>query len=73
MRRDIYFPFMKNRVTQVINACEQRVVFQNTETPCKPLDIVHTDLYTINKNYVITIIDKFSRFSVGYTIPARDS
>jgi len=84
MRRDIYFPFMKNRVTQVINACEtcqtlkydrqpQKVVFRNTETPCKPLNIAHTDLYTINKNYVITIIDKFSRFAVGYTIPARDS
>jgi len=30
-------------------------------------------LTSINKNYVITIIDKFSRFAVGYTIPARDS
>lgn len=30
----------------------------------------HTDLYTIN---VVTIIDKFSRFACGYTIPARDA
>jgi len=83
MKRDIYFPLIKNRITQVINAYEichtlkydqqpQKVVFQNTEIPCKPLDIIHSDLYTINKNHVITIIDKFSRFAVGYTIPARD-
>jgi len=49
MRRDIYFPFMTNRITQDVNACEicqtlkydrqpQKLVFQNTETPCKPLD-----------------------------------
>jgi len=50
---------MKNRITQVINKCETcqtlkydrhppKIVFQKTETPMKPLDIVHTDLYTIN-------------------------
>jgi len=84
MKRDIYFPLIKNRIAQVINAYEichtlkydqqpHKVVFQKTEIPCKPLDIIHSDLYTINKYHVITIIDKFSRFAVGYTIPARDS
>lgn len=47
------------------------IKFQVTETPIMPLDILHSDLYTLNGKYVATAtIDKFSTFSLEYTIPA---
>jgi len=51
----------------------QKIEFQLTETPKLPLDIIHTDLYTINGKSKVTVIDKSSRFAAGYTIPTRDS
>jgi len=84
IKRQIYFPCLKERVSQLINKCDicqtlkydrqpQKPIFQLTETPNKPLDIVHIDLYSINNKTILTIIDKFSKFAEGYTIPSRDS
>lgn len=84
LKRQFYFPDMKTKISHTIKNCDichtlkynrhpPKVKFQLTETPTLPLDILHTDLYTINGKYVVTIIDKFSRFACGYTIPARDA
>lgn len=37
------------------------------------MEILHSDIYTINKQYILTIIDKFSKFAAAYTLPARNS
>jgi len=77
-------PLFKKKISQLINKCDicqtlkydrqpQKLIFQLTETPNKSLDIVHIDLYSINKKIILTIIDKFSKFAEGYTIPSRDS
>lgn len=84
MKRQFYFPNMKSKIAQTINNCDvchtlkynrhpPNIKFQVTETPTMPLDILHTDLYTINGKYVVTVIDKFSKFALGYTIPTRDA
>lgn len=84
LKREFYFPNMNEKVKQMIQNCKvcktlkydrnpPKQAYQKTETPDGPLNIVHTDLYTINGRYVVTIIDKFSKFVAAYTIPTRDS
>lgn len=84
LKRKYYFPFMKKKIIQTINNCEicqtlkydrcpQKVEYQKTELPTKPLDIVHVDIYSVNKHQILTIIDKFSKFAVGLTLSNRTS
>lgn len=46
---------------------------KNPPTPCKPLDIVHIDVYAINHKNILTITDKFSKFIAAYTLVAQNS
>lgn len=84
LKRKHFFPHMKNKICQIINNCDicqtqkydrqpQKLIFQIPETPTKPLDIVHIDIYHVNRQQILTVIDKFSKFAAGYTIPARTS
>lgn len=83
LKRETYFPNMKNKISELIRNCEtcpklkydrqpQNIVFETPETPTKPLDIIHIDIYTINNNFNLTIIDKFSKFAAVYPIPNRN-
>lgn len=82
LKRKIYFPYMKNKITQIINNCDTCALlkydrsppkpkFEKPETPTKPLDIIHIDVYTINGQQILTMIDKFSKFAAGYTLESR--
>lgn len=84
LKRDFYFPQMQSLINKTINNCEicqtlkydrnpPKLKFQLTETPSKPLDILHIDIYTINAKCILTIIDKFSKYATGYTLPSRTS
>lgn len=84
IKRQVYFPGLREKISKLINKCDicqtlkydrqpQKLEFQLTETPNKPLDIIHIDIYSINKRLILTIIDKFSKFAEGYTQPARHS
>lgn len=84
LKRECYFPYMKSKITQVINNCEQcqtlkydrnpqKPKFQFSEAPKKPLETLHIDIYTIDKKYVLTLIDKFSKFAAAYMLVARNS
>jgi len=68
---------------QTINNCDKcqtqkydrrphKIKYSVTETPGRPLKI-DIDLYFVNKKNVFTIIDKFSRYAWGVTIPAKES
>jgi len=74
---------MRQAISKFTNNCDicqtlkydrqpQKLKYAITESPPKPLSIVHIDLYTINGKTILTAIDKFSRFAAGYTIPTRD-
>lgn len=82
LRRQYYFPFQKNKIAQTINNCERcqllkydrappKLKYEIPETPKIPLDILHIDLYSINNNQILTILDKFSKFAAAYTLPNR--
>jgi len=75
---------MRQAIAQTINNCDScqtqkydrrpnKIIYSLTETPERPMEIVHIDLYFINKKSVLTIIDKFSRYAWGLTIPAKES
>lgn len=84
LKREYYFPKMKEKITRILNNCQicsfnkyerqnTNVKFALTETPKKPLDILHIDIYSVHKQVFLTIIDKFSKFAAVYMIPARNS
>lgn len=84
LKRDYFFPKMKEIATRLINNCKicglnkyerqnTHVKFSITETPRKPLEIVHIDIYSIHKQVFLTVLDKFSKFASVYMIPARNS
>lgn len=75
---------MKDKITKTLNNCEKcktlkydrnppKLKFQVPETPLKPLEILHLDIYSVNHNQILTIIDKCSKFACGYTISSRNS
>lgn len=84
LKRRVFFLHMKQAITQTINNCDScqiqkydrkpnKIKYSLTETPERPMEIVHIDLYFVNKKSVLTIIDKFSRYAWGLTIPAKES
>lgn len=84
LKRDYFFPYMKSKITQCINHCNicqamkydrrpPKPVFEKPEIPSKPLDIVHMDVYSINKRNILTLIDKFSKFASAYLLDSRNS
>lgn len=84
LKREYYFPKMKEIITRIINNCQicgfnkyerqnTHLKFALTETPKKPLEILHIDIYSVHKEVFLTILDKFSKFAAVYMIPSRNS
>lgn len=46
---------------------------QITESPLKLLDVVDVDVYTNIGHPIITLIDRFSRFTWAYTLEAKNA
>lgn len=72
-----YFPKMHEKINKYINNCEicQIAKYERnpldpplslTETPSKPFEIVHIDIFFIESDMYLTIVDKFSKFLVMY-------
>ncbi|CAD7000909.1 unnamed protein product [Ceratitis capitata] len=84
IKTQIYNPNLKLRITQLINNCEicniekydrnpPKIPYKITETPSKPREIVHIDVfYTLKKQIFMTMIDKFTKFAVAYRINGRN-
>lgn len=84
LRRTYYFPHMKTKIRKIINNCEicqilkyerhpPKVKFEVTTKPDLPLDILDIDVYSIQNQNILTIIDRFSKFAVTYILTARNS
>lgn len=83
LKRRYYFPKMKNLINNMINNCEtcqtlkynrnqKPIELEISETPTKPLEILHMDIYSINNTNFLTILDKFSKFGAAYHMPEKD-
>lgn len=83
LKHSIYHPRLKNRITQFINNCDIcnrekyernpiKQKLQITETPNKPGQIVHIDVfYSLEKTLFLTFIDKFTKFAQAIKIENR--
>lgn len=84
IQRNYYWCKMKQDINEFINACEicQRAKYSRisvdtpqvlTETPSRPFQIVHADVFQLSKRKYLTFIDKFSKFAQAYEIVAENS
>lgn len=84
IQREFYFPNLKSKISAYINNCDvcqvmkydrnpPKQIFEVTSTPKHPMDILHLDLFFISQSVVLTIIDKFSRFTNAFVLPSKNS
>lgn len=83
LKEIIYYPNLKTNVAKFINNCEictlekydrnpPKVPYKITETPSKPNEIVHIDVfYSLEKQLFLTFIDTYSKFAQAYRINGR--
>lgn len=79
LQRNYYWKGMKNTVTNYINSCdtcqrakysrkENHIPLMLTETPTKPFQILHIDLFIFNGKSYLTIIDSFTKLAQAFEI-----
>lgn len=85
LKRQYYFPNLKLKIQTYINQCEicqtekyerhpVKQKFCLTQTPKRPLEICHCDIFFINRDKpLLTIIDKFSRYAQAYSLVTRNT
>lgn len=83
LKTQIYFPKLKLEIQQVINNCHicncakyernpLKPPLKTTETPNKPLEIVHMDIWFKSKGVpCLTIIDKFTKHAQVIPLKSR--
>lgn len=83
VKRNYYFPKMRNLIQKYINKCEtcqtqkydrleKPIQLEITETPGKPIEILHIDIFSINNLKYLTILDKFSKFGSALLLRTQD-
>lgn len=74
---------MKSKITSFINTCDicskakyerhpLQLKQEQTDQATKPFEILHTDILFIEKNLIMTIIDKFSKFCETIILPFKN-
>lgn len=80
----ILFPTYETKNNKIINDCEiyltmkyerspPKIKFEIPQTPNKPLEIIHIDVYTIGGKQILTIVDKFSKFGAADALISKNS
>ena len=73
---------MKSKITKYINLCAlckkskyerhpYKIKYKQTDTPKRPLEIVHTDIFIMKDKHYLTFCDKFSRLALAVPIKTR--
>lgn len=80
--RRFYFPNLKQKIKKYVNLCETcnkqkyerkpyKIRLGETPIPKKPLEIIHVDIFIIQPNLFLSVVDKFSRFGTLIPIKSR--
>ena len=83
LKEKIFFPKLHEQIQIVINNCKNcreikydrnpiKPKYNLTETPKHKNEIIHLDIFHIEKKAFLTIIDKLTKFAVGYVITDRN-
>lgn len=79
LSRKFYWPKMKEHISKFINACsicgqakyDRNPVKQKfciVPPPSKPLEVIHADLFTVEAEKYLTIVDAFSKYGQAYRL-----
>lgn len=82
IKKEFYFPKIKQRVQKYINLCETcleskyerspyKPKFAYTPLPTRPLDILHVDIFISAPYLFLSAIDKLSRYAILIPIKSR--
>lgn len=83
LKNKFFFPKLQQQIQLVINNCKKcqeikydrkpiKPKYKLTETPKQKNQIIHLDIFHIQKKAFLTIIDKLTKFAVGYVITDRN-
>ena len=82
IRQKYYFPKMAEKTNRIVKTCKickeqkydrhpNKPSFEVTPIPKKPGEIIHVDIYSTEKNLVLTAIDKFSKYAQAKILKSR--
>ena len=82
LKQNYYWKNMKISVTNYINQCDicnrskygrkkPYVPLMVTETPSKPFQVIHIDIFTFDNRDYLTIVDAFSKFAQAILLPGK--
>lgn len=81
LKTKIYYPKLFEHIRKIINNCERCMLikyernpikpkFQISETPSRKNEVLHLDLFHINRRIYMTLIDKFTKKAYIYEVPS---
>lgn len=84
LKTQVYFPNLKNIITNYINKCKiclsakyerkpYKVPFEGPMLPTKPLQTLHIDIFHMKSTHFLTLIDPFSKYAQAYHIADQTS
>lgn len=84
LKRNYYWIGMKTTISQYINSCDicQRAKYARkkpysplmlTNTPSKPFQIIHMDVFQYENKKYLTLVDAFSKFGQAIYITSKDA
>lgn len=83
LKKLYYWPNLDRQVQEFVNNCEicnrskidrhpQKEPIALTPTPNKPFELLHLDLFSVEKQLVLTIVDSFSKYGQAYPITDKN-
>lgn len=82
LKRNYYWLNMKDSVSRYINSCDiclrtkyarkkPYVPLVLTETPSRPFQLIHVDVFTYDTKLYFTLVDAFSKFAQALPLPGK--
>ena len=80
--KEYYFPRMDRIAKEIVSNCKtcsrakyqrhpRHHVIEETQIPTYAGEILHVDIYSTDKKYFLTCVDKFSKFAIVQPIQSR--
>lgn len=83
LKNEIYYPHLIKEITRIINNCKTcletkyerkpiKLKYELSQTPNRPNETIHMDIYYFRKHPFLTLIDKLTKKAYVYFLPNRN-